>query len=235
MSVFGILKRLLQGLVLAAVAAVLVYSLPSYDVVRITGTEVKRMDLADWNWWWAEPDAGTEAVATRDVRFINAVYPDGRGRVYRNEDTNWGFPPYLKFDSGTLAAEAQSMESTKADPQWVVITHYGFRFELLSMFPNAMEVRPATGPGEFVIPWFNIAFILGLLVLGYLVWRFVGRLKTRHFDPVVDDVGDAFGSVSRSAGSGYDAARGRAGGLWTRFDRWLDTWRPRERKKYRRR
>ncbi len=230
-----IVKRLLQFLLLGAVGGVLLYSLPSYDVVRVVGTEVKRMDLSDWNWWWAEPDAGTEAVATRDVRFINVVFPSGKARVYRNEDTNWGFPPYLKFDSGTLTAEVQGLTSTEAAPIWVVVTHYGWRFELLSMFPNAISVRKASGPDEVVIPWFNIVFLIGLCALIFVVWRFVRRLRERHVDPVIDSVGDAYESVADRVDDTYDGARAHAGGLWERFDRWLDTWRSRENKKYRRR
>lgn len=232
-----LVKRIVVGLLLAVFAGVLYYSLPQHDVVRIVGTEVKRIDFDDVPWWWAEPDAGTAGGASRDVRFINVAFPGERGKsyVYRNEDTAWGFPPYLKFDSSTLTADAQRLISTEAAPIWVVVTHYGLRFELFTMFPNAVGIRRAAGPDEVIIPWFSIAFIVGLAVLMLVIWRFLGKLRERHVDPVFDSVGDAFEGAADRVDSTYDAARGRAGGLWNRFDRWLDTWRSRDKKKYRQR
>lgn len=231
-----IVKRVLQAVVLAIIGAVLHYSLPQHDVVRIVGTEVKRIDFDEVPWWWAAPDAGTgEGAGSRDVRFINAAFPgeDGASYVYRNEDTSWGFPPYFKFDSSTLTADAQRLVSTEADPVWVVVTHYGWRFELFTMFPNAVDIRRASGPDETVVPWFSIVFLAGLAALVAVVLRFLARLRARHVDPVVARVGDAIEDAAERVDGAYDGARAKAGGIWERFDRWLDTWRPRARKKYR--
>ena len=224
----------LISVIVITVVAFFHYSLPSRDVVRIVNTDVKRMDVGSWVWWWAEPDAGTEAQQTRDVRFINAKWPNGKIRVYRNEDTGWGFPPYLKFESSNLSAEAQDWSSNEAQPVWVVVTHYGWRIELLSMFPNAISVRKAEGPDEILVPWFNIVF-LGLL--GGLIWAvyaYLRRLRRRHVDPVIDSiedtVSDAVGAAQREAGE----ARDHAAGLWERWQRWLDTWRPKDKRRYRR-
>jgi len=76
---------------LIVVVAFLHYTLPGRDVVRIVGTDVKRMDIGSSSLFWAAPDAGTNPNWTRDVRFINTVWPDGEPRVYRNEDTDWGW------------------------------------------------------------------------------------------------------------------------------------------------
>ena len=91
---FGILLFL-------AVALFLHYSLPSRDIVRIVGTDVVRTDVE------GRDAQGNTITVSRDVRFINAKWPDGRDRVYRNEDTGWGWPPYFKFDTADLAAETR--------------------------------------------------------------------------------------------------------------------------------
>ena len=125
------------------VAAFLHYTLPQRDIVRIVETEVRRVDFGENSIFWASADSGQDTTgANRDVRFINAVlYDSGRVMVYRNEDTGWGWPPYFKLDSSNLQTEAADLVSTKDKPQWVVITHYGWRNEFLSIFPNAAGVR----------------------------------------------------------------------------------------------
>jgi hypothetical protein len=206
---------------MAVVGAVLLYSLPSRDVVRLVGTDMKRMDVGIRPWFWATGEAHTQALETRDVSFINAVRRNGAAYVYRNEDTSWGFPPYLKFDSGTLVSEAQALISTEKEPIWVVVKHYGWRFELLSMFPNALSVRRATGPDELLIPWFNIVFIAALAGLVIAVLAFLRHLRARHIDPVVANIGE-----------GLDDASKAAGGLRSRWQRWLDTWKAKPKRRF---
>ena len=158
------LKWIIGILLLLVVAGFLHWSLPSRDMVRIIGTEVARMDVRGTD------SAGNRTTRTRDVRFIEAVWPDGSPRVYRNEDTDWGWPPFFKFDSANLHAEAQDMVSTSDNPRWVVVTHYGWRIPMFSAFPNAVSIRRAEGPEETLMPWFNIVLIT-LLVIGVLVVR----------------------------------------------------------------
>lgn len=176
------LRWFVRGVWLAAflaLAGFLHYSLPQRDVVRIVGTDVVRQDVQT-------TDAqGNQVTATRDVRFIYAKTPDGGDRVYRNEDTGWGWPPYLKFDTADLAAQATDLVSTSENPEWLVVRHYGWRIPMLSMFPNAVSMRPATGPDEEMFPWFNLA-LAGLLVLIVLaVWRLVSLVFRAHVDPAV--------------------------------------------------
>ena len=154
------------------------FYLPSRDIVRIVDTEVVRMDAR------ATDASGERAVLTRDVRFIEAVWPDGAPRVYRNEDTGWGWPPYFKFDSANLHAEAQSLASSADDPVWVVVRHYGWRIPIFSMFPNATSIRRADGPEETLVPWFNLV-LLALIVIGAgVLWRLarigIARLRGRR-------------------------------------------------------
>ncbi len=129
-------------------------------------------------------------MATRDVRFINTVTASGRVRVYRNEDTGWGWPPYFKFDTANLQAEAADLRSTAAAPQWVVIRHYGWRNEFLSVYPNVVSLRPVDGPDVRIIPWLNIILLTLLVAVVwalYVRWR---RFRQARIDPVLDDMGD---------------------------------------------
>jgi len=164
------------------VAAFLHYSLPQRDIVRIVEIDVVRQDVET-------TDAqGNPVTRTRDVRFIYAKTPDRDDRVYRNEDTGWGWPPYFKFDTADLAAQAADMVSTVEKPKWVVVRHYGWRIPLFSMFPNAVSMRAAEGPDEELFPWFNVVLV-GLLVLILLiVRRLVGLFFRTHVDPAVEAI-----------------------------------------------
>ena len=144
------------------------YTLPGRDVVRIVGTDVKRMDIGSSSLFWAAPDAGTNPNWTRDVRFINAVWPNGEPRVYRNEDTEWRWPPYLKFNSSNVTAQAQDL-AKKDGEVWVAVTHYGWRIQLFTIFPNIISIQEVSGPNAFLIPWFNIIFFLVLAAIAYMV------------------------------------------------------------------
>lgn len=158
--------------VVAVVAGFLHWSLPSRDIVRIVGTDVRRSSVETTT-------NGQEALATRDVRFISAITSRGRPRVYRNEDTGFGWPPFFKFDSANLAARAQDAISTEDDPRWVVVTHYGWRIPMVSAFPNAVSIHPAEGPGQRLIPWFNIVVLSLLAVLVFVVRRQILKLFAR--------------------------------------------------------
>lgn len=201
---FARLKLAVGLIAFVLVAGFLHYSLPSRDVVRIVGTDVVRNDVE-------RRDAQGNAVTlTRDVRFIYAKWPDGGDRVYRNEDTGWGWPPYLKFDTANLAAEATDRVSTSEAPDWVVVKHYGWRIPLFSMFPNALSIRGATGPDEPLRPWFNVIFV-SLLVLGALIARRLAIiLFRRHVDPVIDDIDREF-----------DERAGAVAGRYRRMRRWV--------------
>ena len=180
------------------------FYLPSKDVVRIVDTDVKRMDVVSKD-VVGEGGAGVP-TRTRDVRFINAVWPNGDPRVYRNEETDWSFPWYFKFDSGNLQTEAQDLRSTKENPTWVVITHYGWRFEILSMFPNAVEIEQIDDPDHFPIPWFRIVFFVlfgGLALWLWYLWRWFLEVRWRPFlaelaiDDRFENASNALGQVWR--------------------------------------
>ena len=216
--------RLKWGFRLALVACVgafLHYTMPQHDVVRITNT-YNRLTTVGENWiFYSSPDVGTgEGTSTRDIRFIEAIRANDKVIVYRNEDTGWVWPPYFKYDSSNLQAEASNLKSPKEAPQWVVVTHYGWRAPWLSIYPNAVRVRAVEGPDVTIIPWVNI-IILTFLAIGLLMVRRMWlQFRERAIDPVVADAGDVLGDLDARA----DAARAEVRGVWGRFKAWLGTW-----------
>lgn len=182
-------------IVLTLLGAFLHYTLPQTEVVRITGTEVIRTDLSGLNrWFYARGDTGGATSDSRDLRLINTARPAGEGEeqalgrslVFRNEDTGFGWPPYFKLDSADLHAEASNLTSTAADPRWVAITHYGWRSNLLSSYPNALSIRPVDGPDVRVIPWMSIVILLVLAALIFMIWRIWERFEDRVIVPAAD-------------------------------------------------
>ena len=215
------IKRIIFGLLILLVAGFLHYTLPSRDIVQIVGTDVKRMDIGSYAWFWASPDAGTNTNYTRDVRFINATWPNGKPRVYRNEDTDWSWPPYLKFDSGNLNAQAQGL--AKQDKIWVAVSHYGWRIKLFSIFPNAYRIRQVEGPNTLLIPWFNIVFLSVLALICYGIYRMMQRFKNRHVDPITDQIGDAADVVSGYAQAAQNEMTEKRSFFSNLFKRWFGT------------
>ena len=206
--------RLVLRAVLAILTIVIVlflnYTLPGRDIVRITDTEVRRVDFGSNAMFWSNAGSG-DAVDTRnrDVFFIEAVRGDGTPIVYRNQDTGWGWPPYFKFDAATLQARAGDLRSTRNDPVWVAMTHYGWRSEIISIFPNATGLRTVAGPDVTLIPWFNILILLILFALflwGLYLWR---NFRDRRLEPFVDDVGEFRDETRGRAGRFYDRLFGR--------------------------
>ncbi|WP_425097593.1 DUF1523 family protein [Tropicibacter sp. S64] len=173
------------------VGAFLHYTLPQHDIARITDTYEKRVDPGENSWFWAQADVGTDGtVPNRDVFFIQTRQDDGDVMVYRNEDTGWGWPPYFKFDTSNLQAEAADLRSTADTPQWVVITHYGWRNEFMTIFPNAISVRPVDSPDVRIIPWLNIIILVTLFALFWAVRVRWNRFWERRVDPALTRMGD---------------------------------------------
>ncbi|MFN4129400.1 MAG: DUF1523 family protein [Paracoccaceae bacterium] len=203
------------------------YTLPQHDVVRIVGTYQERQDLNDWtSMFWSQPDDQAGTLINRDVQFIQSIRPNGRPMVYRNEDTGWRWPPYFKFNTASLQARASDLKSTAESPKWVLVTHYGWRNELLSIFPNAVGIRPVEGPNVTIIPWFNIFFFVFIGLIFLLLWRMWAQFRERAIDPVLEDASERWDAVDARA----DAARDRAKGFFGGMGAWLATWRRKPRK-----
>ncbi|WP_406870915.1 DUF1523 family protein [Thioclava sp. 'Guangxiensis'] len=186
------------------------YTLPQHDIVRIVGTENRRIDYGEHSIFWASPSQTALAAGSRDVFFIQTQRPNGRPMVYRNEDTGWRWPPYFKFDSSNLQAVAQDLISTKADPVWVSITHYGWRNEWISIYPNAVAIKVVSGPDATIIPWANIIILVFLVVVILFLRALWKQFRRRSIDPVLEDMEEA-----------WDGVEDRAEGLWTRLRRRL--------------
>ena len=130
------------GIALALVYVVFAaYSLPRHAKVRVTGTEIARRDV----------ESRSGRTRTEDVRYVMAEDLEGQPRMFRNEDTGWGWPPYFKFDTGDITAQATNYAIDAASgngPQPVVLVrYYGFRIRMLSMFPNIVSMR--TVPADY--------------------------------------------------------------------------------------
>lgn len=203
-------KITFRVLLVLIVGSFLHYVLPQHDLAKITSTEVIRTDLSGWNRiFYAQADSGGAELATRDLRLINTqkqkawlfgfVPRDAEGvMVYRNEDSGWIWPPYFKFDSSDLQAEAQAIARGDQD-QWVVITHYGWRNRFLSIYPNAVNIRLVDGPDVRIVPWFNIFFFvfLGLAVLFLrAAWA---QFRERMMDPALEKAGDRWDEIEAGA------------------------------------
>jgi hypothetical protein len=92
----------------------------------------------------------------------------------------------------------------------VVIRHYGWRNEFISIFPNAVSVRPIADPDTRLIPWFNIIFLTVLAAIFWAIWVRWRRFRQARIDPVLEDIGDSMEATG-------DAIAERGG----RFRRWL--------------
>ncbi len=197
------------------------YTLPLRDIVRVTGTDIIRQDFSGWNRiFYAQADSGNVEGVNRDLRLINTTYPDGGIMVFRNEDTGFGWPWYFKLDSSNLQAEAAEKISTRDAPDWVAVTHYGWRNEFLSIYPNAVGVKAVSGPDVRLIPWVNIVIytLLALLLLGF--YRLVQRFKRRRIDPLVEKVEEKWDAVeakASEAGESAEAAGSKAKGVFRRW------------------
>jgi hypothetical protein len=191
------------------------YTLPHRDIVRIVNTYEERQELGDWTrLFWARPDEQSSTLISRDVQFIQGVRVNGKPTVYRNEDTGWSWPPYFKFDTANLYTEANDAISTRADPEWYLVTHYGWRNEFFSSFPNAISIRPIAGPDASKgLPWVNMIVLSVLAAVFYGIWVRWRRFRRARIDPRLEEWQDKW----EAAG---DAAQQRRG----RVRRWLDSW-----------
>ncbi|MEO6300864.1 MAG: DUF1523 family protein [Paracoccaceae bacterium] len=199
-------------IVILFVGAFLHYELPRHDIVRITNTYNRLTTIGTENGWaYASPDTGTaESATTRDIRFIEAVFPDNTVIVYRNEDTGWVWPPYFKYDSSNLQAMAGNLKSTEAAPKWVSVTKYGWRFPFLSIYPNAISIKEVAGPDVTIIPWVPIIVLIVLAFLIFMARRMWLQFWERMVDPAIAEA---------------EEAQDRARGFFGRIGAWFATWR----------
>ena len=205
----AIIKRVFWIVFWVLVGAFFHYTLPQTDIVRVVNTYEERQDLNDWTRiFWSVPDDQSEGLINRDVQFIQAVRANGKPMVYRNEDTGWRWPPYFKFDTANLYTEANDAISTKAEPEWVAVKHYGWRNEFFSIFPNAVSIRPVEGPDASKgIPFLNIFILTLFFAIVYAIWVRWRRFRQKRIDPTLEAIEDDFAEKKG------------------KFSSWLETWR----------
>lgn len=212
-------------LALLLVGSFLHYTLPQHDIVRIVGTENRRVDIGENSLFWSRAEVGMTNTTSRDVFFINAVDENGKPHEYRNEDTGWSWPPYFKIDSYGLQTRAKDLVSTKEAPIWVSVTHYGWRNKFFTIFPNAVSVKRVDGPDVFIIPWVPIIFFVALLFAAFMIRKMWIQFRERMIDPAMVRVDRAWDGVEAQAG----AARNGAKGFFGRISAWLDSWKSKKR------
>jgi hypothetical protein len=170
------------GIVLIVVIALFFhYNLPRTAVVQISGTDTKRVDKPkETKVEQTETDEQIKIEPhTKDVRFINSVSRKEKPMVFKNLDTGWGWPPYFKFNSANLTAEAQAFATDQSKP-WVLVKYYGWRFTVFSMYPNVLNLKQVDRNYTH-LPLFNIVFIILVLVMIFVIRRnfkkFVDRVR----------------------------------------------------------
>jgi hypothetical protein len=153
------LRRIWAPILIALVVAAgpiafLDYFLPHHTVLQVVGTDVKRTQTAT-----------QKAGEPWDVRYIYAEdIETKKPRVFRNEDTGWGFPWYMKFNSADVQATARAIANEGGT---AAFTYYGWRIQIISLYPNVVKIKRAE-PGTWIIPWFNIVFFS--IVIGGSLW-----------------------------------------------------------------
>ena len=179
-----------------SVAGFFHYTLPQVDIVRITDTYEKRETPGANAIFWARGDAGSAASTdgSRDIFFIQTRRASNDGvMVYRNEDTGWGWPPYFKFNTANLQAEAADLKSTAADPVYVAVRHYGWRAEILSVYPNAVSIWPVDGPdAPKPLPWLNALILIAVAGIWYGLWVRWRRFREKRIDPTLEELHDSW-------------------------------------------
>jgi hypothetical protein len=212
----------LRILALVIVGLFLHYTLPQRDVVQVINT-YNRVTQIGGNWmFYSIEDTGTGVETTtssRDIRFIDGVFDSGGTITYRNEDTGWFWPPYFKWDSSTLQAEATN--AARNSTEWVAVTHYGWRLPIFSIFPNAVSITPVEGPNVTLIPWINIIILTFLAFAIFMIRKMWLQFRERMVDPALADVGQTFDA----AGARVEAVQKEARGAFGRIGAWLNTWR----------
>lgn len=160
MQTFTKIKIALTAITGMAVLGFLNFHLPSVVVLQITGTDVIRVDAGN-------VANGSEPVgATRDVYEVYADSLDGKkSYVFVNEDVLY----YFKFDSANVQSRATSIALNKGV---AVITYTGWRIPILSMIPNALDIRTADR-NERPWPIFAIVVHILLAAAGVAIWWFL--------------------------------------------------------------
>lgn len=144
--------------IFATLFGVVEYATPHYRVAYVTGVEVKR----------ADPTKKADAQnLLKDTYFIYTAEADNPNdvKVYRDEDTQWGFPFYFKFNSADVAGVATNLANAGQGEhrQLAQIKYYGWRIKILSQFPNIISIKTLDKADDVARP--ILAYVLYVLLL----------------------------------------------------------------------
>jgi len=153
-------------------SAMLDFFLPEHAITTITGVEVK---LADKDGPISKQNPADQPV--RDMYLIYTQHAIDDVRVYRNEDTGWGWPPYLKFNASDVQATARALENAR---QPAYISSYGWRINMFSLYPNITSIRLAEADeGTWsAMRWLVFGLWgIALALLARLLWRWTRQTE----------------------------------------------------------
>lgn len=226
---FKHIKTALKVFLGLGVLAFLHFNLPQRDIVYVVGTFEIRDDKPAESFGAGQADAGSGKFPNRDVRYITTKRKNGKTMVYANTDTGWGWPPYFKFDTSNLTGDAQDLigrRSPDSDEEiWVAVRHYGWRFEMMSWYPNAVSFKEVEGPDVRLIPWFNIALLTLLGSIFFWLWLRARRFKKARIDPVTEKISESVETAVDKVGDTVEGAtagvRSSDSGLRKFMRRWF--------------
>lgn len=206
--------------------AFLHYNLPDRDIVRVVGTFEIRDDKPAGTLGAGVADVGSKRFPNRDVRYISTKRPNDKAMVYANQDTGWGWPPYFKFDTSNLTAEAQDLILRyEADEEiWVAVRHYGWRIEMFSLYPNAVSMKVVDGPKTRLIPVFNIVLLSILAIILLFIWLKIRRWKEKNVDPITDKISDELEEIGETVGGHAKKAQAELGETRSGFRKFMRRW-----------
>ena len=108
---------ILRAIFLTLIALFLHYTLPQHDIVRITNTYEKRVDFGTYGFFWTSGTRDqTGALINRDIFFIETFKTNESPMIYRNEDTGWGWPPFLNLTQ-QICRQRRQMRCFKETPK----------------------------------------------------------------------------------------------------------------------
>ncbi len=223
---FKIIKAGLLIILSLFAIAFLHYNLPDRDIVRIVGTFEIRDDKPSGTFGAGAPDAGSKKFPNRDVRYISTKRPNNKPMVYANQDTGWGWPPYFKFDTSNLTAEAQDLILRyEADEEiYVAIRHYGWRIEMFSLYPNAVSLKEVDGPNAKLFPLFNIVLLSILAALILFIWLKLRGWKKKNVDPITDKIGEELDEIGDTVGGHAKKAQKEFGETRSGLRKFMRRW-----------
>ncbi len=62
------------------------------------------------------------------------------------------------------------------------------RINFISVYPNALDIRPVDSPDVRLIPWMPFAILAFLALILFMMWRMWERFEDRVIAPITDGI-----------------------------------------------